>query len=318
MFVQVLEGREFEASEAVSIKVGAYSWGELYEHTPAEIQMAARLGIASNIWNVGDWTSRIPISKFAVGGYRKLVPSTNGYSYKYFNRYIRADQLDGSEDIYHMAPRAYVLGFDHNSQYEGNNTIHFMLDVFAFTDSSYGNSYSASEYKNSDTSWCSLHHRDSNTNKGGWEKSVIRTKLFPKLFDHFPDDWRNAIHNSQWNYKYTASAIGDVVDITGTNGDFFFLLSEYEVFGKITYSHPDEILMQEQYDYFRNGAMTVWSAYNDPSGKWINCWLRSPKYGDDARYCTVAGESSSVASQGDPAYAKAKTSLGIVPCFVIC
>ena len=76
--------------------------------------------------------------------------------------------------------------------------------------------------------------------------------------------------------------------------------------------------VKEQYDYFRNGAMTVWSAYNDPSGKWINCWLRSPKYGDDARYCTVAGESSSVASQGDPAYAKAKTSLGIVPCFVIC
>lgn len=64
--------------------------------TPAEIQAATQLGIASSLWSVGDKTANISIKSFS-----GIAATTN--------------------------VAAFIIGFDHNSSKEGTNRIHFQF-----------------------------------------------------------------------------------------------------------------------------------------------------------------------------------------------
>ena len=57
--------------------------------------------------------------------------------------------------------------------------------------------------------------------------------------------------------------------------DYFFLLSEYEVFGSTTYANSNEASKQAQYSYYSAGNSKV--KYNhSATSTAVYWWLRSP------------------------------------------
>ena len=69
--------------------------------------------------------------------------------------------------------------------------------------------------------------------------------------------------------------------VTATT-DYFFLLSEYEVFGSTTYANSNEASKQAQYSYYSAGNSKV--KYNhSATSTAVYWWLRSP----DASYSTA-------------------------------
>ena len=319
IFVRVTEGREFEASGVKTITVGTYNWGALDEHSPNEMQKAAKLGIAAQLWAAGDMTAPFTLNKFQTGGYYSYLGNS---AYQHHATYV------GGDDNY----RATILGFNHNSTFEGNNSIHFFLhwagNWFAFTDKQYGKSVSYSAKNSAHATYSFFHHKATQSNKGGWTNSIMQpmnhsNALMGLIYNALPAEWQSVI---QLATKYTdnrtdrsANNIGNGVDITSTL-ETVFLLSEYEVFGEITYSHPDEARKQAQYDWFK------YRTYRYPSGhsledelitqyknaglEYVSWWLRSPCINDNKRYCCVN-------ASGQPSKKVADASLAIVPCFVI-
>ena len=321
IFVQVSEGREFEASEVKTITVGAYNWGALNEHTPKEIQSAIRLKIAPQLWAAGDVTDSFTIARIQVGGYYKSV-GNGGYA-------LVGNYLFGGAGY-----RAMILGINHNPQWEGDDSIHFCLDGSAnwraFTDKYYNKSLSYSAKNSAHAAFTVLHHKATQSNKGGWSKSVLaddngnfENHLPYKLYHAIAEQWREVIYPRQAKYTdnrtdRSVKNVGTGTDITATF-DSFFLLSEYEVFGEITHSHPDEAMKQAQYDWFKyrtrrypegyanNDLVTQ---YKNNDLEYVCWWLRSPRFADNKRYCRVNTE-------GQPSYKVADASSAIVPCFVI-
>ena len=94
--------------------------------------------------------------------------------------------------------------------------------------------------------------------------------------------------------------------ITATT-DYFFLLSEYEVFGNITYSNSYEANYQQQYAYYSAGNSKVKYRHNS-TGSAAYWWLRSP-YAGNSHYFV------SVRTDGTVYYYIAYFSLGFAPGF---
>lgn len=106
------------------------------------ISRVSAAGQGANFWSVGD---------------RKAV-TLNG--------------TVGALTLSNYTAYAFILGFNHNSGYEGNNRIHFQFAKTAltagtdvcFVDSSYGSTGSTAAFRMNTT----------NTNVGGWSSSYMR------------------------------------------------------------------------------------------------------------------------------------------------
>ena len=73
----------------------------------------------------------------------------------------------------------------------------------------------------------------------------------------------------------TANNGGSVESHVTATTDYFFLLSEYEVFGSTTYANSNEASKQAQYSYYSAGNSKV--KYNhSATSTAVNWWLRSP------------------------------------------
>lgn len=245
-----------------------------------DIQKAAQLGIASDTWNVGD---------------RIEIPLNGTCRARTFNNY----------KVY-----AYILGFNHNAELEGDNTITFQIgfdalsggDHIALTDN-YGDSYSQGVRE-----FCM---NTTKTSRGGWSSSFMRNTVIPAFISCLPSDLQSALKAVT---KYTDNAIGNVhqylADVTATQ-DKVFLLAEYEVFGARTYANQYEQNKQAQYDYYKNGNSKI--MYNDQSidtvaeGIW---WMhRSAYYKTEGYFCR--------AYNGGPNVDQATYSEGFAPAFVV-
>ena len=74
--------------------------------------------------------------------------------------------------------------------------------------------------------------------------------------------------------------------VTATT-DYFFLLSEYEVFGTILYGNANETGKQRQYDYYKAGNSKI--KYNHRSTSTaVGWWLRSPGVSGNIYFAYVA------------------------------
>ena len=73
--------------------------------------------------------------------------------------------------------------------------------------------------------------------------------------------------------------------VTATT-DYFFLLSEYEVFGSTTYANSNEASKQAQYSYYSAGNSKVKYNHSETSTA-VNWWLRSPRAGNSAYFVRV-------------------------------
>ena len=208
---------------------------------------------------------------------------------------------------------AFIIGFNHNSGREGSGRIHFQLAKTAlsggtdicFTDGSYDSIAPSPAFR----------MNRSNTNSGGWNSSYMRNNICGTsktstsgcIMGAIPADLRNALKSVT---KYTnntgnSSSSGAVTATT----DYFFLLSEYEVFGNITLSNTYEANYQQQYAYYSAGNSKVKYRHNS-TGRSARWWLRSPRASTSYVFVFVNGGGS---DSGD----SASYSLGFAPGFCV-
>lgn len=111
----------------------------------------------------------------------------------------------------------------------------------------------------------------SNTNRGGWKSSEMRTSTMATMKGYLPAAWQTAIKTV--NKK--SGLGGGSTSGTETALDNCFLLAEIEIFGSTTHSVSGE---GTQYVYYKAGGEKV----KNRSGSATRWWERSPFYGNDA------------------------------------
>lgn len=278
-----------QASGSVTVEVvGDYTAAlvfvsSLNDTSWEEISEISTAGTAQNYWAIGD---------------RKQV-TLNG--------------TVGSLSLSNFSTYAFIIGFNHNSSREGSGRIHFQLAKTAlsggtdicFTDGQYLNTgYSAAFRMNT-----------SKTNSGGWEDSYMRNNICGtsksttsgRIMGAIPAELRNAL-KSVTKYTNNNGSSSASSAVTATT-DYFFVLSEYEVFGNITYSNSYEANYQQQYAYYSAGNSKVKDQHNS-TGSAAIWWLRSPSTGSSSWFVEVGND-------GTAYDIDARYSLGFAPGFCV-
>ena len=190
---------------------------------------------------------------------------------------------------------AFIIGFNHNASVEGANRIHFQLAKTAlsggkdvcFCDNQY---ISDSGWSNPGAGYFVMNAN--NTNSGGWERSQMRTNICGTSLSSYsgtiiaviPEELR-AVLKSVTKYTDNTGNSSDASAVTTTT-DYFFLLSEFEVFGSISYGNTNEKNKQAQYAYYSAGNSKIKYKHNGTStaAYW---WLRSPYAGNSYAFVSV-------------------------------
>lgn len=113
------------------------------------------------------------------------------------------------------------------------------------------------------------------TNVGGWTSCAMRSTHLPTILARMPTEVQNGIREVN---KQTSAGNRSVT--INTTADKLFLLSEIEIFGKVTYSVWGE---GTQYDYYKAGNSKV-KKFNGSAHYW---WERSPHGSNYADFCYV-------------------------------
>lgn len=219
----------------------------------------------------------------------------------------------GSLSLSNFSTYAFITGFNHNSGREGSGRIHFQFAKTAlsggtdicFTDGQYLNTGSSAAFQ----------MNTSNTNSGGWKDSYMRnnicgtskTSASGTFMGVIPADLRNAL-KSVTKYTNNNGSSSASSAVTATT-DYFFLYSEYEVFGSITYANNYEANYQQQYAYYSAGNSKVKYQHNS-TGSAAFWWLRSPNAGGSSYFVRVY-------TDGTVYYGYAGRSLGFAPGFCV-
>lgn len=178
---------------------------------------------------------------------------------------------------------AFIIGFNHNSDIEGNNTIHFQIGKTAQTggtdicliDSNYNSASSSAGYFNMNYS---------RENSGGWKSSKMRTVLLGNdnaptsplsgsLIAALPSDLRTVMKGVMKYSDNTGGGRNTASYVTATT-DYLWLLAEWEVFGSRSHANSAEKNYQAQYTYYANGNSKVKYRHSDTSNA-AHWWLRS-------------------------------------------
>ena len=252
----------------VSSTLNSNSW--------ATIKSVSDKGQGANYWSVGD---------------RKAVT---------LNGTVGGLTLSG------MATYAFIIGFNHNSGYEGTNRIHFQLAKTALSggtdvclcDSSYNSTGSSAAFR----------MNTSNTNAGGWAGSYMKKTICPALENVVPSDLRSNLKSVTKYTDNTGSSSTAAANVTATT-EKFFLLSEYEVFGTTTYANTNEASKQAQYAYYSAGNSKIKYKHNATTTA-ANWWLRSPCRSNSNIFVFVT-------TGGTVINASAYNSLGFAPGFCV-
>ena len=211
---------------------------------------------------------------------------------------------------------AFIIGFNHNASVEGTNRIHFQIAKTALSGGKdvalCDSEYNLQVYE---TGYFSMN--SSNTNSGGWARSKMRTNICGTSLSSYsgtiiaviPAALRAVLKSVTKYTDNTGDGSTAASAVTATT-DYFFLLSEYEVFGSISYSNSNESSKQAQYAYYSAGNSKIKYKHNGTStaAYW---WLRSPR-------ASVVYAFVSVASRNAFAdYNNAQDSLGFAPGFCV-
>lgn len=177
---------------------------------------------------------------------------------------------------------AFIIGFNHNASLEGENRIHFQLGKTALsggTDVALCDSYYSS-YNNIGVGFVM---NTGNSNLGGWASSNMRTGTCGTSLSSYSSTIIAAIPAA---LRAVLKSVTKYTDNTGGGGnpsannvtattDYFFLLSELEVFGSISRANPNEASKQAQYAYYSAGNSKIKYKHNGTAAAAI-WWLRSP------------------------------------------
>ena len=210
---------------------------------------------------------------------------------------------------------AFIIGFNHNASVEGTNRIHFQLAKTALTggtdvclcDSSYNSNVSTTGY---------FSMNSSRTNSGGWASSQMRTNICGTSLSSYsgtiiaviPAALR-AVLKSVTKYTDNTGGVSTEASAVTATTDYFFLLSEYEVFGSISYANSNESSKQAQYAYYSAGNSKIKYKHDGTSTAAI-WWLRSPRASASRGFVFVD-------TDGTVYYNSAYASLGFAPGFCV-
>ena len=209
---------------------------------------------------------------------------------------------------------AFIIGFNHNAALEGANRIHFQIGKTALSggtdvalcDRKYNSQVSETDY---------FSMNSSATNSGGWNSSQMRTKICGTSLSNYsgtiiaiiPAALR-AVLKSVTKYTNNTGNSSAASAVTATT-DYFFLLSEYEVFGSATYANSNEASKQAQYSYYSAGNSKV-KYNNSATSTAVYWWLRSPYYISSASFVNVS-------NAGEVSFDNAHCSRGFAPGFCV-
>lgn len=210
---------------------------------------------------------------------------------------------------------AFIIGFNHNASVEGTNRIHFQLaktelsggkDV-ALCDSKYNSNVSR-------TGYFSMNERP--TNSGGWESSQMRTDICGTSLSSYSETIiavipaaLRAVLKSVTKYTDNTGGGSTAASAVTETTDYFFLLSEYEVFGSISYANRNESSKQAQYAYYSAGNSEI-KYKHDGTSTAANWWLRSSFANNSVNFVYVD-------TYGTVAIYQAYISLGFAPGFCV-
>ena len=178
--------------------------------------------------------------------------------------------------------------FNHNSDKEGANRIHFQLGkiggkMVGLYDSKYGPD---NGWSSAGTGYFAMN--GSNTNSGGWNASYARKTLMGNsnnptspLANSFmaalPADLRAVMKSVTKYTDNTANGGGNQAGYITATTDYLWLLAEFEVQGARSYANSYEKDSQLQYDYYKSGNSKIAYKYN-ATGAAVYWWLRSARY----------------------------------------
>lgn len=272
---------------------------------------ALTLSFVSAVLNDNDWSKIKSVSDAGQGanywsiGDRKAV-TLNG--------------TVGALALSNFTTYAFIIGFNHNSSLEGTNRIHFQLAKTAlsggtdvcFCDNQYG----------PDSGWSSpgagyFVMNASNTNSGGWKSSQMRTAICGTSLSSYsgtiiaviPAALRATLKSVTKYTDNTANGGGSTASYVTATTDYFFLLSEFEVFGSISYGNTNEKNKQAQYAYYSAGNSKIKYKHNGTSTAAI-WWLRSPFASDSNIFVSVTTDGTVIRNN-------AHRSLGFAPGFCV-
>ena len=119
--------------------------------------------------------------------------------------------------------------------------------------------------------------KSSNTNRGGWKSSAMRTSTMATMKGYLPAAWQTAIKP----VNKVSGTGGGSSSGTETVSDSCFLLAEIEIFGSTNYSVSGE---GTQYAYYKAGNSKVKNMSN-----YATAWYeRSPDSGSSQAFCIVS------------------------------
>ena len=296
--VTVMLVGNYQASAQISV-AAAYAYSVLADNTPAQIRYIADNDLGANYWAVGD-TYPVPL-----------------------NGTVGTVQYDN------LTVWAYILGFNHNPEVEGEHLIHFGGFKTAQTDG-VDICLDDSHYLDNSSSgakWFNMNH-SSNTNSGGWKGCDMRYDILGStdtnngeptntcatdpvsgtLMAAFPADLR-AVMRPATKYTDNTGGGGDTASYVTATQDYMPLLAEFEVQGARKYANSTEQNYQTQYAYYANGNSKV--KYRQTStGSAASWWCRSPRASYSSHFCIVH-------TDGSANYGIATYSRGVSPAFFI-
>ena len=200
----------------------------------------------------------------------------------------------------------FIIGFNHNANVEGTNRIHFQLAKTALSGGTDVALYDAS---------AGFEMNTNDTNSGGWSASNMRKSVCGTSLSSYsgtilaviPAALRTVL-KSVTKYTNNTGNSSAASAVTATT-DYFFLLSEYEVFGELIASNTNEKSKQAQYSYYSAGNSKI--KYNHgETGTAVNWWLRSPASNGIDSFMIVY-------KYGSATYYPANFSLGFAPGFCV-
>lgn len=274
----IQSGRGRRDGVVYDISLGDGPVSTLDDNSWATIRKASDDGIAADIWKVGD------------------------------TKTIVLNGTVGNTTFDNLALELFIVGFDHNSEIEGANRIHFQLgringkDV-CLCDSAYDTAVSTSGY----------FAMDPDGTYGPWSSSPMRKNILggdadpsrPRsgtLMACLPADLRAVMKSA---VKYTSKSSSNSESAVVATTDYISLMAEYEVQGTYDCANMYEQNYQEQYAYYANGNKKQ-TYRHDQTGTAVMRWLRSMTTSNSNTACDV--EPNGSASQNAAEY-----SLGIAP-----
>ena len=222
----------------------------------------------------------------------------------------------GKLSLSNVTTYAFIIGFNHNASVEGTNRIHFQLAKTALSggtdvclcDSSYNSTVSTTGY---------FSMNSSRTNSGGWASSQMRTNICGTSLSSYsgtiiaviPAALRAVLKSVTKYTDNTANGGGSTASYVTATTDYFFLLSEFEVFGSISYGNTNEKNKQAQYAYYSAGNSKI-KYKHDGTSTAAYWWLRSPRASGSYHFVSVY-------TDGTVTGAIAYFSLGFAPGFCV-